>query len=92
MKKKSKKVKQALANAFELPLEAAINAVRIVIINNTNIFLENHKGIKEYTKQSIRIRTEGFELAIQGKDMELKNLGAENIAITGEITGVDFIP
>lgn len=91
MKKKEKKIKRALADAFELPLEAAINASRLVILNNTNLFLENHKGIKEYTMQNIRIQTGGLELYIKGRGMVLKNMGSENIIITGEISGVEFI-
>lgn len=90
IKKKPKRIKQALANALELPWEAMTGATRLVILNNTDIYFENHKGIKEYTLQSIRIQTENYELAVKGEKLELKNMGTEKIIIKGNIRSIEF--
>jgi len=89
-KKKDKRIKQALANGLELPLEAMTNAMRLVLLNNTELFLENHKGIKEYTLHCIRIQTESYQLAVKGEKLELKQLGTEKIIIKGEIHSIEF--
>lgn len=65
-------------------------AVRMIAMNNSDLFIENHKGIKEYTLQKIRIHTDRFEIIIKGKDLELKNMGQENIIVTGEITAIEY--
>lgn len=90
IKKKTNRIKHALANALELPWEAMIGVARLVILNNTDIYLENHKGIKEYTLQSLRIQTENHELVVKGEKLELKHLGIDKIIIKGVIRSIEF--
>jgi sporulation protein YqfC len=90
LKKKKGKIREKLSTVFELPLEATSGATRMILVNNTDLFLENHKGIREYTLDRVRIHTERHEIVICGKDMELRNMGAENIVITGEITSIEY--
>jgi len=92
LKKKKSKFREKLSTVFELPPEATAGATRVIILNNTDLFLENHKGIKEYTLTKVRVHTEHQEIVIKGKDMELKNMGAENIIITGEIGSIEYEP
>ena len=90
MKKKKGKIREKLGTVFELPPEAVSGATRIIMLNNNDLFLENHKGIKEYTLTRVRIHTQRQEIIVKGKDMELKNMGAENLVITGEIASIEF--
>lgn len=90
MKKKKGIIKEKLASIFELPPEATTGAIRLILLNNTDLFLENHQGIKEYTLDRIRIHTARHELVVRGKNLELKNMGAENIVVTGEIAAIEF--
>ena len=90
LKKKKGKIREKLGTVFELPPEAVSGATRIIMLNNNDLFLENHKGIKEYTLTRVRIHTQRQEIIVKGKDMELKNMGAENLVITGEIASIEF--
>ncbi len=89
MKKKGR-IKNKIASVFELPVEAAAGAVRIIVHDNTDIFLENHKGIVRYTQNNASIRAGTFDINIKGKDMELSGLGKENLIIKGQISAIEF--
>ncbi|HZJ76080.1 MAG TPA: sporulation protein YqfC [Oscillospiraceae bacterium] len=84
-------VKKSIAEALELPKDIILDVPKIIMIGNLQIYIENHKGILEYTDERIRINTKNNVLRIIGKNLILKNIVMEEIIIVGEINQVDFI-
>ena len=84
-------IKKGLAEVLELPKDIILDLPKIIMIGNLQIYIENHKGILEYTDNRIRINTKNGILRIIGKNLMLKNIVAEEIFIVGEINQVEFI-
>jgi len=84
-------IKKGLAEILELPKDIILDLPKIIMIGNLQIYIENHKGILEYTDNRIRINTKNGTLRIIGKNLMLKNIVAEEIFIVGEINQVEFI-
>lgn len=84
-------IKKGLAEILELPKDIILDLPKIIMIGNLQIYIENHKGILEYTDNRIRINTKNGILRIIGKNLILKNIVAEEIFIVGEINQVEFI-
>ncbi|HZK38087.1 MAG TPA: sporulation protein YqfC [Clostridia bacterium] len=84
-------IKKGLAEILELPKDIILDLPKIIMIGNLQIYIENHKGILEYTDNRIRINTKNGILRIIGKNLMLKNIVAEEIFIVGEINQVEFI-
>ncbi|ABW18790.1 sporulation protein YqfC [Alkaliphilus oremlandii] len=89
--KKNTEIKKTLAEILELPQDIILDLPKITMIGNLQIYIENHKGILEYTNTRIRINTKNGVLRITGKDMVLKNIITEEIIIIGDIVQIEFI-
>ena len=88
--KKTDKLKKNIADALELPQDIVLDLPKITMVGNLQLYVENHKGIIEYTSNQIRIYTKIGILRILGKDLLLKNIVLEEIVIVGEINQVEF--
>ncbi|MFW5648021.1 MAG: sporulation protein YqfC [Candidatus Alkaliphilus sp. MAG34] len=84
-------IKKGLAEILELPKDIVLDLPKIIMIGNLQIYIENHKGILEYTNDRIRVNTKSGILCIMGKNLMLKNIVTEEIIIVGEINQVGFI-
>ena len=89
-KEERKKWQNQLANTFEIPKDIALDLPKVILVGNIQVFVENHKGILEYTPELIRIRVSIGELAIRGSNLFLRNILIHEIAIEGNIIGVEL--
>lgn len=89
MKNKIRKIKKSIVQKFDLAPEA-IGCMRLILIDNTDIYLENHKGVIEYTQKSVVISYGQYNLVIKGDDLKLMSFGKENVAVKGKITCIQY--
>lgn len=87
---KTKKVQDQFANLLDLPQDALLDLPRITIIGDKQLYLENHRGIIEYSPERIRVSVAGGQLEITGQNFSLKNIKADEIAVEGKILGLVF--
>ncbi|AOY77556.1 sporulation protein YqfC [Clostridium formicaceticum] len=88
--KKNEEIKKSLAEILELPKDIILDIPKITMVGNLQIYIENHKGIIEYSSNRVRINTKSGVLRIIGKNLLLKNIILEEIIIVGEIQQVEF--
>ncbi|NLM51535.1 MAG: sporulation protein YqfC [Firmicutes bacterium] len=88
--KKSSKWRHSLAEMLELPQEIILNLPRITLIGNLQCYIENHHGIIEYTTERIRLALNLGELIVSGKDLTIRYLANEEIAIAGTIEKLQY--
>ncbi len=88
--KRTEKLKKNIADALELPQDIVLDLPKITMVGNLQLYIENHKGIIEYTSNQIRIYTKLGILRILGTNLLLKNIVMEEIVIIGEIKQVEF--
>jgi sporulation protein YqfC len=80
----------SLADFFELPKEVVLNLARISMIGNFQFHLENHRGVIEYTEETVRIGVNNGEVIIRGRDLRIKSLLADEILVEGRIEFIGF--
>jgi sporulation protein YqfC len=83
---------QRLAGLLELPQDIVLDLPRITMLGNIQMLVENHKGIIEYTPELVRIRLKQGELVINGSDLVLGNLQAEQILVEGTMSEIRYNP
>lgn len=91
MKSKTKEVKESISELLELPKDIMLDLPRITLVGNLQLYIENHKGIIEYSTQKIRINTKSGVIRITGKDLAIKTIITEEIIISGNIDQMEFI-
>ena len=89
LKKKFGGVKKNIVQKFDLAPEA-VGCMRLTVIDNTDVYIENHEGVIEYTQKRISINIGSYSLVIAGSGLELEHFGHENIAVKGKILSIQY--
>lgn len=86
--KQSREVRQRLARALEMPSEIVFDLPRVTMIGNVQMYIENHRGIIEYTPENIRISVSFGEMAVSGEALSIRTINQDEIHLEGLISAV----
>jgi len=84
-------LKRRITTTFELPRDIMLDWPTIRMIGNEELVLSNHKGISEYTKEQVRVKTGLGVVKVLGRGLVIKEIGSDDIVIMGKIDTVTFI-
>jgi len=87
---RSRRLRQRLANAFELPSDVVLDLPRIVLVGNIQVVIENHRGLIEYSPGRIRVGVDAGQVVLTGEGLVIGTAGAEDMIILGRITGLEY--
>ena len=91
MKDRMDDIKLNISEALELPKDVMLDLPRIIMLGSIQINVSNHKGIIEYTQETLRINSNAGVIRITGREMELKTILSEEIIVVGTIEKVEII-
>lgn len=91
MKRPLENAKFNISEALELPIDIIMDLPKLTVVGNVEASLLNHKGIIEYTKETIRINTKSGVFKIVGENLEIKTIFSEEIVIIGVIENIEII-
>ena len=80
---KIKSIREAVSDMWSIPKDIVMNLARLTIIENREIYIENHKGIIKYTDKEILIKTETGILSVCGKDLKIEYIRTNDIFVFG---------
>ncbi len=89
MLKKPRKITQNIVKRLQMAPEAA-GCLRITLIDNTHAYIENHRGVLEYTTRRVCVRVQQMNVTISGEGLMLERFGREDVAIRGDIRQVQY--
>lgn len=76
---------------LELPKELILDLPKLTIVGNKDMMIENYKGVMEYGSARIRINTGIGIIKITGAGLMIKEITSEDIIVSGEIHGLEFL-
>lgn len=91
MDSKSDIIKKGIADLLELPRDIVLDLPKITLVGNLQLYIENHKGIIEYSTGLIRINTKSGILVVTGSDLIIRTIVIEEIIVVGRIDKVEFL-
>lgn len=86
-----KSIKEKVADAFDLPKELMLDAFKLVLVGESELMIENYKGILEYDDSIIRIKTAGRTVRISGSSLEIRTITDEDIQVVGRINAIELV-
>ncbi|SHK79611.1 sporulation protein YqfC [Desulforamulus aeronauticus] len=86
-----RKFKKQFSDFFEIPRDIMLDLPKIVLVGNLQVFIENHRGIVEYTVEKVRIKVGEGEVGITGHDLMLRNIKMDEICVEGHIKSLCFL-
>lgn len=92
MEKKHKKetLFRRASTALDLPTHALANLPHVELFGDTELRVENHRGILSYASEEIHISGGAYLLKIQGESLDLRTMTGVELLITGRISGISF--
>ena len=86
----SKNIQQKIAHYLDIPQEIILDLPKITLIGDIQLYIENHRGIIEYTSERVRISVALGELEISGEKLIIRNITREEIYLDGHIKSIKF--
>jgi sporulation protein YqfC len=91
LEKNKEMISRAMADLLEIPKDLVLDIPKITMIGRGELYLENHRGIIEYSNQRLRINLSRGFLEILGDHLEIKALLPDEIKIAGDISTCRFV-
>ena len=60
------------------------------MVGNVHVYIENHKGVIEYTSEKLRVAVNSGEIKITGEDFFLKTILPDELSLEGKIDTLVF--
>ena len=80
--------KELIVESLRLPKDTMLGAAIVTITGNREAFIENYKGILEYTTQTIVLQGKNCKICFEGKQLSIEYYTNEDMKISGMIDTV----
>ncbi|AGC67569.1 sporulation protein YqfC [Thermoclostridium stercorarium subsp. stercorarium DSM 8532] len=90
-KKEADTVKEKVARMLEIPEEVVSDRPKVTTVGRKEVFIENYRGIIEFTSKIVKINSNYGIITITGKNMRIREITNEDIIITGDIDNIDYV-
>lgn len=76
---------------LEIPEEVVSDRPKVTTVGRKEVFIENYRGIIEFTSKIVKINSNYGIITITGKNMRIREITNEDIIITGDIDNIDYV-
>ncbi|MGF7185492.1 sporulation protein YqfC [Desulfitispora alkaliphila] len=91
LKNKRHKAKETFAKLFEMPNDVILDLPKITMIGGIQLYIENHRGVIEFSGEKIRVAVAIGELEILGRNLEIRGIFTEEIIIEGNLDSIKLV-
>lgn len=82
--------KENLAETLKIPRDLAFQDSVITLTGDTEILLENYRGILEYNQTNILVQTNRCRIRIQGEKLEVLYYTNDEMKISGKFSVISY--
>ena len=83
--------RELIVESLKLPKDTMLGAAIVTITGNREAFIENYKGILEYTTESIVLQGKNCKICFEGKRLSIDYYTNEDMKISGSIDAVRYV-
>ena len=83
-------VKENVVDSLKLPKDLMFVAVILTVTGQCEAYVENYRGIIEYTKERIRLQTKTCQLEMKGTNLHIDYYTNDELKITGRIIEIHY--
>ena len=91
MDKRREIISKAMADLLEIPADLVMDMPRLTVTGRNELYLENHKGIIEYTTERIRINLSRGFMEVVGDNLEIQALMPDEMKVWGDINTIKYL-
>lgn len=79
-----------IADVMALPKDVVLDLPKISVCGDREVFIENHKGLLEYTQSCIRVRMNDGIINIFGSELKIIVMETDRMVIDGVFERVEY--
>lgn len=79
-----------VAKMLDLPEEGFEFVLKMTMLGNEYIVIENHRGIYEFFEHNISLLSDSGTVKISGENLVLRETDSDRLYITGNIKGINI--
>lgn len=83
--------RELIVESLRLPKDTMLGAAIVTITGNREAFIENYKGILEYTTESIVLQGKNSKICFEGRQLSIDYYTNEDMKISGMIDAVRYL-
>lgn len=83
--------RELIVESLKLPKDSMLGAAIVTVTGNREAFVENYKGILEYTKESIVLQGKNAKICFEGKNLSIDYYTNEDMKISGKIDTLRYL-
>ncbi len=90
MEDKIYRTKQNIAEKLDLPRDIILNMPKIIVTGDSEIIIENHRGIVVFTETQVRVNSGMGLISIYGANFEILFMGGATITVGGKFKSIIY--
>lgn len=83
--------KEFLVESLKLPKDICYGALKVSMTGNREAWIENYRGILEYTEHAILLQGKTCQVCFEGTGLSIDYYTNEDMKISGNITSVRYL-
>lgn len=83
--------KELVVESLKLPRDSVLGDSIITVTGNTELLIENYKGILQYSEELILLQGKNRKIELKGKRLNIVYYTNEDMKICGRIESICFI-
>ena len=83
--------KEALIESLKLPKDICMGAIKVTMTGNCEAWIENYRGILEYTEEQILLQGKTCQVCFEGRRLSIDYYTNEDMKISGCIACVRYL-
>lgn len=87
----SRKLRNLTSGFLDLPQDVIFDLPRITMIGNMQLYIENHAGVIQFSREMLQLKLSYGKLEITGKDLVIRAILSEEVFIEGKISDVRYM-
>ncbi len=82
---------EKILNSLQLPQDILRGEMRITLTGNREVWIENYRGLLEYTNQSIILQAKNCKVQFEGKALNIDYYTNEDMKLTGRLLSIKYL-
>ena len=83
--------KEKLVESLQLPKDICMGAIRVTMTGNCDAWIENYRGILEYSEHVILLQAKNCQVCFEGSRLSIDYYTNEDMKISGCISCVKYL-
>ncbi len=84
------KLKEKVADVFELPKDVILDLSKVIIYGNRVAIIENFVSLTDYDSENLVVKTDKGTIRIRGRNLVIKELSEREMNIKGEFLDIEL--